>query len=472
MKKSLLLGLIINIFIISPFFAQQAPNSGFESWDNINKATDWTCSISAYGFTLNTVTRSSQSNSGNYSAKLETKAFITGDIIPGMIQLGNINIEEEEPYGGIPFTQKPTALEVNLKYDQQGGDSLVVICYLTKQEKGDPLADVLGGAFFTYANPIDEFTTFIIPIYYQQEGTPDTLNIFFASSYLNPHQGSMLWVDDITIHFDNFFLPPLPNLPENAKDTSFTASWIGADYTKSYILDIATDENFGNHLSGFTNLNVGDTTAYHVAIPDTSIKTIYYRLKADYDSILTDYSDAITFNVPYAPKCFEGKNITHESFKISWQNLPLSNYYILDIATDSLFQDFFSDYYYFTLDSNYYTVTDLEPETDYYCRVRARYLVAGKSNYSNIIKITTAPVPDEYSLKILSLSDKIAFLTDSSFINSEIVIYNARGQMYWDGIIKDFYTEIYTPFTELFIIQIIKPDGELIRKKLGFIANK
>ncbi len=471
MYKLIIIGLILTIININPFFAQQIPNSDFELWTNSNIAENWTTYIKVEGINIYTASRSNDANTGNYAAKLETKTLITGDVVPGMIQLGQMNVNTAEPYGGYPYTSKPTALSVNLKYDQQGGDSLIIMCYLSKYSKNESKSIILGGTFYSYAQPVEEYTTFLTPIYYLEEGEPDTINIFFSSSYKSAHSGSTLWVDDIEIMYGDYLLPPLAKDPENIKDTSFTATWTGADFTNSYILDVASDIDFNYKIAGYNDINVGDTNKFNVVVQDTSIKKIFYRLKADYDSIITDYSNIISFSLPYAPVCYEATNITHKSFTAKWQHLTTADYYILDVATDSLFQNFFQNYYYFTLDTNLFVVGDLQPMTDYYYRVRARYFISEKSKFSNVIKVTTIEKPEDFELKILSLPQKLAFVTDSTFLNAEIIMYSATGQIHSRCFMKTNYTEIETPSKEIFIIQITKENGEIIRKKIGVVSE-
>ncbi len=462
--------LFFNSFFLTIIQAQQIDNSGFENWENNIEAEGWTCSINYQGIDISTAEKSNDAHSGQFAAKLRNKSFITGDIVPGVIQLGQLDIEQMYPVGGIPFTHKPTAFEVYLKYDQQANDSIVIFCYLSKYDSVANQTIELGGAYFTYDNPVEEYTSFVIPVYYIEEGIPDTINIGFAASNFQPHVGSTLWVDDLTLLYGNYLLAPQAEYPENVSTSGFTAKWTGADYTKGYFLDVASDPDFSNFIDEFENLEVGDTNQFFVPINDTAVKKVYYRLKADYDSVYSDYSNTISFDLPYAPVCYQATNVTTKSFNARWNKIPNADYYILDVATDSLFDNYFENYYFYVLDTNFHTVVGLEPETDYFYRVRARYVFSGKSEFSNVVKVTTPPETPDEIIKFFNLPHKLVIYSDSSIYNSEMFMYSIDGKLFWHGFLNERYTEINTPVTELFIINIFKPEGDLIRRKLVIIT--
>ncbi len=457
------------MFLLQVGYSQQIPNSDFEDWENINSAVGWTCGIEVNNFTLNTATRSSDAYSGNYCIKMKTKALFTGDVVPGMAQLGKLDIDELEPYGGIPYTAKPTALQIKAKYNQQGGDSMIVACYLSKYK--DNKVVIVGGAWYVYAEgDIPNYKTITIPIYYlEEELTPDTINIFFSSSYKQPHEESTLYVDDLKILFGEYLLEPTANKPPKVSDTEFTAEWLGADYTSSYILDVASDKDFNNKI--IDNLDVGDTNQFDVAIPNPSIKKIFYRVKARYDESITAYSNVMEFPVPHAPKCYEAQNVTPTSFYANWENLDLKDYYILSVALDSNFKQPLEGFSYLVVDTNRYIINKLKPETDYYYNVRARYIISETSKNSNVIKVTTPKADKNDDLRITAFGKKIRFDVDTSYIDAELKVYNAYGKMYYENIIKDVYVEVPAYSSELFIIYIKKADGEIVKRKIGIIPQ-
>ncbi len=468
MKLKFLIGLIIVLFI-SPIYAQQVTNSDFEQWSGDN-ALDWTGSISVSGFTFKTAAKSNDSHSGDYAAKLETKAILTGDVVPGMIQLGSLDIATLQPVGGIPFTAKPTAFEVFFKYNQQANDSVVVFAYLSKYNPVTKQSVKIGGAYLTYDEPVEEYTSFLIPIYYLEEGTPDTINIGFFSSNQTPHEGSVLWVDDLTLLYGNYLLAPQADNPQKVKSTSFVAKWTGADYTNSYYLDVASNPEFTDFLPGYKNLNVGDTTEITVSFDNPEVKKIYYRVRADYDSVISESSNVISFFVPYAPECYEPVNLSSKSFTARWQELPLANYYIFDVSRDSMFTDLVDNYYFNILTSTSSSVVGLLPLTDYYYRVRAMYDLSIKSVASNVIKVTTPPDTGDEEYLIFTQKHKIVIFSDSTLFDSQLYLYSIDGKRIWNGKVSDRYTEIPINSSQFLILNIIKADGNIIRKKFGIVT--
>ncbi len=91
--------------------------------------------------------------------------------------------------------------------------------------------------------------------------------------------------------------------------------------------------------------------------------------------------------VPGTPVALPATDILDVSFTANWYYLENSNGYLLDVATDIDFTTFVID----NLDVGNvsdYSVTTLDPETEYFYRIRA-YNDYGTSVNSNIIEVTT-----------------------------------------------------------------------------------
>src|SRR5262249_6737208 len=76
--------------------------------------------------------------------------------------------------------------------------------------------------------------------------------------------------------------PPAAPRASNAGQvttTSFIAKWRSVKQATGYRLDVATDSSFVNYVSGYQDLNVGNTTNRSVTglTPNTNY---YYRLRA------------------------------------------------------------------------------------------------------------------------------------------------------------------------------------------------
>ena len=89
------------------------------------------------------------------------------------------------------------------------------------------------------------------------------------------------------------------------------------------------------------------------------------------------------------PKAIEPELITHDGFVAKWTKVDGATTYFLDIATDKDFVNRLELYADLDVgDIDEIEVVDLESKQTYYMRVRAAAR-GNKSNYSNIIKVTT-----------------------------------------------------------------------------------
>ncbi|MEO7214199.1 GH25 family lysozyme [Mucilaginibacter sp.] len=73
--------------------------------------------------------------------------------------------------------------------------------------------------------------------------------------------------------------PPSINLPTNISSTGFTATWSKSSDATSYRVDVSPDLEFKTFVTGYNNLNVGNTTS--IEISGLSCNTIYsYRVRS------------------------------------------------------------------------------------------------------------------------------------------------------------------------------------------------
>jgi len=463
--------IIIPFLLLQPFFlfSQQIDNSDFENWESVNEAVGWTTSITNGGLTVYTAQRTDEAYSGNYAAKLITKN-IFGYIIPGMIQLGVFDVDQMELTGGLPFTAKPTALQVYLKYDQQANDSLAVVCYLSRYDQSQHKSIYIGGAYFLYDKPIHDYQVFLIPIYYLEDSTtPDTINIGFLSANMDPHAGSTLWVDNFKLLYGEFLLPPQAIFPEEISIDGFNASWTGAPFTKKYYLDVATDVNFTNYLPGYHSLDVGDTTKYYIKLDSNiSSNSIFYRLKADYDSVISDYSNIVEIPVPYPPIAQNAENISSSSFLAKWSEIPKASKYIFDVGLDSNFENFLPGYYFYTTTQNEVNVVGLERDSTYYYRVRSYFLGGYKSVYSNTIKVKTEYNDSDLPVQFFIKRDEIAIYCSKELLGSEFFVYDINGNFLKKGILNNRFTYVPYKGINILLFKIMTPSGILTKKVMVY----
>ncbi len=72
---------------------------------------------------------------------------------------------------------------------------------------------------------------------------------------------------------------PIANLATFVASHSFRANWRGASGATGYSLDVATNNSFTNYVTGYHNLDVGNTLSHSVTGLSTST-TYYYRVRA------------------------------------------------------------------------------------------------------------------------------------------------------------------------------------------------
>ena len=214
MKKIFNFLILPAIIASNGLFAQTVvPNGDFENWVSHSAYEDplyWdtpnqeVASIPFIGFSV--VTKSTDHQSGNYSAKLETKHLSIPPLdIPGFITLGNLSINLTagtfELTGGVPISDNPTHLQGFYKYLPQGGDSCAVAILLYKSNAG--VRDTVAGGVFSTDSTVSDWTPFSSWIEYLITETPDSMNIFAVSSAVDTgmHPGTTLYLDNITLDY-------------------------------------------------------------------------------------------------------------------------------------------------------------------------------------------------------------------------------------------------------------------------------
>ena len=280
MKKIyfILLALFIVITINKINAQTTIPNAGFETWTDANTATSWT-SVSL--LTLHSMTRSTDSHSGTYAAQLKTQTFLT-QTVPGICDLGTIDLLSQAIGGGTPFTGRPDTLKGFFKYTPVGADSMLVLITFTKTNSGVP--DTIGVGAITCSYTVSNYTEFAVPIYYNPAYTenPDTMNIILLSSVAaTGGNGSTLLVDDLSLvynpvgisenHAVNYRIYPNPasdhltistndtkNIPVNVKIFNLTGQEV---YNDNYL-------NVSNHNINLSSFKEG---MYFVKISSNNI---------------------------------------------------------------------------------------------------------------------------------------------------------------------------------------------------------
>ena len=202
--------LFVLVFQSHVLAQNQIPNNDFEYWETISlyeEPVDWnTPNPYTAGLGVITVSKSTDSYSGNYSAKLESKNVMFVGTVPGFMTLGeleiNIATQEYSVTGGVPFTERPSQFTGSYKYFPGSGDiAMIAILFLKHNPGGDP--DTIGAGANIVINSVSTWTEFTADIYYLSNEEPDTMNILILSSaQTNPVAGSKLFVDNLGLVFE------------------------------------------------------------------------------------------------------------------------------------------------------------------------------------------------------------------------------------------------------------------------------
>jgi hypothetical protein len=212
MKSKLYLFIVIPFLLIRIVSAQTIPNNDFETWISHGQYSDpqyWdtpnqeVCQLVFLYTTV--VSKSTDHQSGNYSAKLESKQLpVVGVVVPGVITLGTLSIDiVNMTYGisgGVPISDKPTHLKGFFKFQPKGGDSCMIGIGLSKWITGG--RDSIGIGVFSCHDTVISWTPFSAWIDYIDAATPDTMNIIaISSATFTPTPGTILYVDDLYLDY-------------------------------------------------------------------------------------------------------------------------------------------------------------------------------------------------------------------------------------------------------------------------------
>jgi len=178
--------------------AQTVPNSDFENWTTINLFEDpqglSTTNLQSFMTTFSpNVTKSTDSHSGTYAAKLETKITAT-DTVFAMISNGTF---AGDIGGGVPYTNRPDTFSFSAKYNVTGGDSAAAFIAFKFQ------GNFIGMAIYSFQGTTTSYADISVPITWMIPApvVPDSMLFIVVSSNpdIHPVNGSWVIVDDIML---------------------------------------------------------------------------------------------------------------------------------------------------------------------------------------------------------------------------------------------------------------------------------
>ena len=439
------------LFILFCLFAahaqgQQIANSNFENWTDNHYAEGWnTFELGVFPLVFYSASRATDAAYGDYAVELETRNIV-GEQVPGVIMLGDINMDTYMPMGGVPFTDRPTGLSFSYKYSPVGNDALLIVALLTKWNEDTQETDTIGAGIFQSYDLQTSYLRETVPIYYQSEEAPDTINIGFSSSSETPQDGSILYVDSIALDYEIVNYPTTCFPAINITHSSFTALWGPIPYSVGYQLEVAYDASFTSYVTDFPMLIANDGSNYSYNVSGLEIGQYFYRVKIIYEDEPGEYSNVIS--VPLPTLALNDDNSESNSFTANWEEAIDARGYILDVATDVGFDEMLDGYSQLSVGTTTsYNIEGLDAGIVCYYRLKTIYdtdtsIVSNVEDYDNI------------QFNITSYKKEIKVIVKDYSNTVEIEIYDAIGrkllhQNYFSNEIM-----IEMPHTGIYIVKI------------------
>ncbi len=332
MKKALptIAFTLILVFQTAFLYGQaQVPNGDFESWPPANNDNPefWDSPNALTGgfpFFLKTVEKTSDSHTGSWAASVTTGSIL-GETIPGVLSLGILDIDieniENTEFIGLPFTDRPAALEGYFQYNTPGTDIGLIAVLLTKFNEATANKDsiAIGIKEFT---PETDYTHFAANMLYFSIEEPDSINIVILSSAsptLVP--GSQLKIDDISFDYSG---TPIVDLGEDVGICTGLSHTFELEFVEGYTytwLNMETDEVIGNShtLTVFEPMTIQAVVQNTLGLPGFGeVQVFLYDEPGDANGDgLVDVLDVISivsYFVEYEtdPFCFENADVNQD----------------------------------------------------------------------------------------------------------------------------------------------------------------
>ena len=323
---------LVAVFLMLQLSAQQPniSNPGFEQWTG-NTPVGWTTSISgsitgvpylgSFPISFNFGSKNTNSHSGSYALKLQTKSLdlsllgIPAITVPGIAQLGtagsfsisletiqeltsidsttdmsdlinNLDMDELSSFANVfskgePFTMVPTAMKVWVKYLPAAGESDTMMVLLGAYKEGETSMLLMGDipetfGYYAVTERLENYTELTVPVSYNEEDlTCDSLVIVFVSSSFTNAKNSELYIDDISFEYDYLSVNSSERIQMNMYPNPTTDYMVISPANQSEAYDIMVYDMNGKQLKNVEQLT-GDT---RLSVSDLAAGTYFLKLK-------------------------------------------------------------------------------------------------------------------------------------------------------------------------------------------------
>lgn len=201
---------------------QQIPNNGFENWTDLqmDEPDNWfTVNFIATIFSKPSVTKSSDSYSGNYAVRIEN-VNIFGDTV-GIMTNGRLG-PDALPMGGMKVDKNPAKVTGYYKYFPQHNDTALAGIWAYRYDTAKKKS-IVADSNLTQLNATSTYKRFELPLSYNSTPKADTLNITFTAGNMqdeSQREGSVLFVDSLHVVYRNGASVPV-SLFENEQYTLY-----------------------------------------------------------------------------------------------------------------------------------------------------------------------------------------------------------------------------------------------------------